>query len=100
MFDWIKYNKLYINWSKTKFNVKDKNQCAKFKVEFENSCLKLEEYIKRLESQAKNRKQLVQLMEQSEIFYDAQFKDAEMVHNVSRQIFVINKLQKKPYLKN
>ena len=66
-----------------KFKFKDKNQCAKFKVEFENSCIKLEEYIKRLESQAKNRKQLVQLMEQSEIFYDAQFKDAEMVHNVS-----------------
>ena len=61
----------------------DKNQCAKFKIEFENSCLKLEEYIKRLENQASKRKQLVELMEQSEIFYDAQFKDAKMVHNVS-----------------
>jgi len=89
-------SKLFLSFIRNKFNVKDKNQCAKFKVEFENSCLKLEEYIKKLESQAKNRKQLVQLMEQSEIFYDAQFKDAEMVHNVSRQIFVINKLQKSP----
>ena len=59
-------------------------------MEFENSCLKLEEYIKKLESQAKNRKQLVQLMEQSEIFYDAQFKDAEMVHNVSQIFLLLN----------
>ena len=60
----------------------DKNQCAKFKVEFENSCLKLEEYLKKLGEQAVERKQLVQLMEQSEIFYDAQFKDAKVVFNV------------------
>ena len=45
--------------------------------------MKLEEYLKKLEDQSNQRKQLVELLEQSEIFYDAQFKDAKMVHNVS-----------------
>ena len=63
--------------------IEDKNQCAKFKVEFENSCLKLEEYLSKLSHEAAQRKLLVQLMEQSEIFYDAQFKDATTVYTVS-----------------
>lgn len=66
---------------------RDKHQCAKFKTEFENSCLKLEEYIKKLVAQQEQRKLLVKLMEQSEIFYDAQFKDAKTVFNV--RLFLI-----------
>jgi hypothetical protein len=44
----------------------------------------LEEYTKKLQNQANQRKILIQLMEQAEIFYDAQFNDAKMVHNVYR----------------
>jgi len=60
----------------------DKNQCAKFKVEFENSCNKLEEFIHKLTEETEQRKILIQLLKQSEIFYDAQFKDATTVYNV------------------
>ncbi len=67
---------------------KDKRQCAKFKVEFENSCLKLEELQRRMATQAEKRKVLVQLLEQSEIFYDAQYNDAKTVSNVSSIILV------------
>jgi hypothetical protein len=65
---------------------KDKRQCAKFKVEFENSCLKLEELQRRMASQAEKRKALAQLLEQAEIFYDAQYSDAKTVSNVSIEI--------------
>lgn len=61
---------------------KDKGQCAKFKKEYENSCLKLQELLVKMEQQAEKRKQLVQLLEQSEIFYDAQYNDAKTVSNV------------------
>lgn len=63
---------------------RDKTQCANFKVEFENSCLKLEDFIKKLSQEVEQRKQLIQLLEQSEIFYDAQFKDATTVVNAYR----------------
>ena len=62
---------------------RDKSQCSKFQSEFESYCAKLEEYVQKLNHLKKERKSLVQLMEQSEIFYDAQFKDAKMVFNVS-----------------
>lgn len=63
---------------------RDKNQCAKFKTEFENSCIKLEDYIRKLSIQQEQRRMLLKLMEQSEIFYDAQFKDAKTVSNAYR----------------
>ncbi len=53
-------------------------------MEFENSCLKLEDFLKKLSQEAEQRKQLIQLLEQSEIFYDAQFKDATTVVNAYR----------------
>ena len=62
---------------------RDKTQCGKFKAEFENSCIKLEELLVKLEAQAKQRIELVRLMEKSEIFYEAQFNDAKTVNNVS-----------------
>lgn len=63
---------------------RDKSQCANFKVEFENSCLKLEDYLSKLSKEAAERKNLIQLMEQAEIFYNAQFKDATTVANAYR----------------
>jgi len=76
---------------------RDKSQCANFKAEFENSCLKLEDFLAKLSKEAAERQKLVQLMAQGEIFYDAQFKDATTVatayrndgakvHNVRRKL--------------
>jgi hypothetical protein len=62
---------------------RDKNQCLQFKQEFQNSCLKVDEYIKQISLQIDEREQLTKLLEQSEIFYDAQYKDAKLVVNVS-----------------
>ncbi len=61
----------------------DKSKCANFKTEFENSCIKLEEFLNKLTKEAAQRKLLIELMEQSEIFYDAQFKDATTVYTVN-----------------
>ena len=68
---------------------RDKSQCAKFKVEFDNSCVKLEEYVAKLTAQAEQRHTLVKLIEKGEIFYDAQFKDVKTVYNVSVTVFII-----------
>ena len=62
---------------------RDRQQCSKFKADFENSIVKLEEYIKKVSHQASQRVKLVELMEKGEIFYDAQFHDATRVFNVS-----------------
>ena len=72
---------------------RDKTQCGKFKAEFENSCIKLEEFLVKLEAQAKQRIELVKLMEKSEIFYEAQFNDAKTVNNVSGISFVIRYIE-------
>ncbi len=68
---------------------RDKTQCLKFKEDFQNSCLKLDDYIKQIQIQIQEREQLIKLLEQSEIFYDAQYKDAKLVVNVSFKDFEI-----------
>ena len=61
----------------------DRKQCENFEVELENSLLKLQEHIKKLKMQRDKRKQLVDLLKQSQLFYDAQNKDVLTVLNVS-----------------
>ena len=74
---------------------KDKRQGAKFKVEFENSVLKLDAMLAKVAVQAERRRALVQLLEQSEVFYDAQYNDAKTVSNVRsfRFLFVLELLR-------
>ncbi len=66
---------------------RDKRQCAKFKTDFEASMNKLNELVLKLNDQAEKRKELVKLLEQSEIFYDAQYNDARTVSNVNFFLF-------------
>lgn len=61
---------------------RDRIKCDKFKIEFETSCDKLDQYVHKLDKKLEKRKQLITLLEQSEIFYDAQYKDAKTVYNV------------------
>lgn len=68
---------------------KDKSQCSKFKTDFENSCALLEEFLNMLQNMGKQRAELVNLMEKSEIFYEAQFNDAKKVNNVSYELIQI-----------
>lgn len=63
---------------------RDKSKCANFKIEFQNSCLKLEDFLNKLAKEASERKELIQLLDQGQIFYDAQFKDATTVANAYR----------------
>lgn len=72
---------------------RDKVQCEKFINEFDNSCIKLDEYIRNLETQSTERESLIQLLEQSEIFYNAQFKDAKLIVNVCfYKIMLVSKI--------
>lgn len=68
---------------------RDRNKCDKFKTEFEASCDKLDEYVHKLNQKLEKRKQLITLLKQSEIFYDAQYKDAKTVYNVITFTFLI-----------
>jgi hypothetical protein len=63
---------------------RDKQKCIKFSTEFDTSSSKLEEFLKKLKDEEAERDSLINLLKQSEIFYDAQFKDAKMVHNAYR----------------
>jgi hypothetical protein len=55
-------------------------------MDLENSLAKLQEHIKKLKMQCDKRKQLVDLLKQSQLFYDAQNKDVLTVLNVTIQI--------------
>lgn len=65
----------------------DKAQCTKFNNDFENFSVKLEEYIKFFDVQINEKEVLINLLLQSEIFYDAQYKDAKIVANVTKIIY-------------
>lgn len=64
----------------------DRKQCENFEMELENSLVKLQEHIKKLKTQCDKRKQLVDLLKQSQLFYDAQNKDVLTVLNVNIHI--------------
>ena len=50
--------------------------------EFEESCIKLESLIEDFERANKDRTNLVEMLEQSELFYDTQYGEAKIVTNV------------------
>ena len=85
-----------------KFNIKyqkccaDRNQGIEYAEELEAACRQIKSYVNNLETEMKERAALVELLEQSQLYYDAQSSEANVVAMVSScsVIFIIevNKL--------
>ena len=52
-------------------------------MEFEGACGKMDDYVKCMEKEIADRNELIELLEQSELYYDAQYGEAKIVANVS-----------------
>lgn len=63
----------------------DRTHGQQFKREFDESARCLEELIKTITKEIKERTELILLLEQSEIYYDNQRAEAKVVANVSSQ---------------
>ena len=63
--------------------VLDRDRGREFSQQFEEACVKLEDYVAQVEGETKERTMLIELLEQSELFYDAQYSEAKIVANVS-----------------
>ena len=50
--------------------------------EFEGACSKMDEYVKCVEKELSDRNELIELLEQSELYYEAQYGEAKIVANV------------------
>ncbi|XP_041370408.1 regulation of nuclear pre-mRNA domain-containing protein 2-like [Gigantopelta aegis] len=61
--------------------LKDKAHGKEFSIQFEESCVKLEDYVEVLADEITERKTLIQLTEISEMFYDEQYREAKIVAN-------------------
>ena len=61
----------------------DKKHGKDFCQEFETACAKMDEYVKCVEREIADRNELIELLEQSELYYDAQYGEAKIVANVS-----------------
>ncbi|XP_070541993.1 regulation of nuclear pre-mRNA domain-containing protein 2-like [Ptychodera flava] len=64
--------------------LKDRNDGKRFSQQFEEGANKLEDFIKSQEKEIEERTKLVVLLEQSEIFYEAQYSEAKIVANAYR----------------
>ncbi len=65
--------------------VSDRSHGKEFCESFEESCTRLEELVENLQEENKDRTSLIEMLEQSEIFYDSQYGEAKIVANVIRQ---------------
>ena len=65
------------------FVLADRSHGKEFCKQFEDSCIKIEDYVNTLEREITQRKTVLMMCENSEIFYDEQFKEAKIVANVS-----------------
>ena len=65
----------------------DKKHGKEFCHEFESACSKMDDYVKCVEREIADRNELIELLEQSELYYDAQYGEAKIVANVSRTVF-------------
>ena len=61
----------------------DRAHGKQFIKQFEDSCSKLENYMSSAEKKLVEEKGLIDLLVESEIFYDQQFMEAKIVANVS-----------------
>ena len=65
-------------------DVKDRNQGIEYAEELEVACQQIKNYVNNLETEMRERTALVEMLEQSQLFYDAQSSEANMVAIVSR----------------
>ncbi|XP_074651428.1 uncharacterized protein LOC141906116 isoform X2 [Tubulanus polymorphus] len=64
--------------------LKDRSHGYDFARQFEESCNKLEDYVKYLEKVAGDRESLLLMLDTSEMYYDAQYGEAKVVANAYR----------------
>ena len=69
------------------FICSDKTSTDAFHAEYEKSREKFADYVRNYERLIQERKTLKQSCEQAEIFYDAQYQDANIVVEVSRALY-------------
>lgn len=60
----------------------DRAHGKEFSQQFEDTCVKLEDYIGHVEREMKEGQTLIELLEQGQLFYDAQYGEAKIVANV------------------
>ena len=68
--------------------VSDRAHGKEFCRQFEDSCVKVEEYVVQLEREIEERKCVLEMCADSEVFYEEQFKEARIVANVSTVSFI------------
>lgn len=61
----------------------DRAHGNEFSKQFEDSCVKLEDFVGSFEKGVHDRKTLITALEEGELFYQAQFGEARIVANVS-----------------
>nr|XP_034326865.1 regulation of nuclear pre-mRNA domain-containing protein 2 [Crassostrea gigas] len=64
--------------------LKDRAHGKQFSQQFEDSCSKLENYVSSAEQQIMEQKVMIEMLEQSQVFYDEQYREARIVANVSQ----------------
>ena len=65
------------------FFLPDRSQGKDFCGEFETACTKIDDYVNALSKEIQDRAALIEMLEQSELYYDAQYGEAKIVANVS-----------------
>ncbi|XP_061193179.1 regulation of nuclear pre-mRNA domain-containing protein 2-like [Saccostrea echinata] len=76
--------------------LKDRAHGKQFSQQFEDSCSKLENYVSSAEQQIQEQKVMIELLEQSQVFYDEQYREARIVANAYKNFGTrINNLRKK-----
>ena len=71
----------------------DRSHGKEFCKQFEDSCMKIEDYVNTLEREIIQRKAVLAMCENSEIFYDEQFKEAKIVANVSMKFLSVEQIR-------
>ena len=74
---------LYMKWYHIILTL-DRIHGKEFCQEFEDACNKMDDYVECLSKEIKDRTALIEMLEQSELYYDAQYGEAKIVANVSR----------------
>jgi hypothetical protein len=70
------------------YSIVDKTSTDAYHTEYENSREKFQDYVRYFERLLQERRTLKQHCEQSEIFYDAQYQDANIVVEVCIRYFI------------
>ncbi|KAJ8304572.1 hypothetical protein KUTeg_018155 [Tegillarca granosa] len=76
--------------------LKDKAHGKQFSQQFEDSCFKLEDFVTSIEKEIEEQQSMIEVLEQSEMFYDEQYREAKIVANAYKNFGTrINNLKKK-----